>query len=241
LLDPLIYIKPTTNQIDEMIKLLDTQIKNNEKTFITVITIKMAEELSQFLHDKGYKVAYLHNELKTTERTIILNNLRKGVFDAIIGINLLREGLDIPEVSLVIIFDADKPGLFRSTTSLIQLFGRAARNSNGYVVMFADTTTKDMKNAIDETNRRRKIQEDYNKKNNIIPTTIQKSILSDLSSDGTEKLLEAMFHKQTSTKSKTKSIAILKKKMIEAANAQDYEKAAYLRDLILELESNLTS
>ncbi|GMO15346.1 MAG: excinuclease ABC subunit UvrB [Mycoplasmoidaceae bacterium] len=237
LLDPIIEIKSSANQIEELINKLNSQKKLDERTFITVITIKMAEELSMFLHEKGHKVAYLHNELDTIQRSAILNDLRRGKIDSIVGINLLREGIDAPEVSLVVVFDADKPGLFRSTKSLIQTFGRAARNSNGRVLLFADKITKEMKAAIDETERRRNIQIAYNKKNNITPKTIDKPIFGDLRSEEGAKAIEAMFHKQVNIKNKTKSIAILKKEMKIAADNQEYEKAAYLRDILLELES----
>lgn len=239
LLDPVIDIVGTEKQVDILFEQLDKQIKNNEKTFVVVLTIKMAEELTILLHNKGYKVAYLHNEVTTIDRTIILNDLRRGKYDLIIGINLLREGLDIPEVSLICVFDADKPGFLRDEKSLIQIFGRAARNVNGRVLLFADHMTKDMKNAIDETTRRRNIQITYNKEHNIVPKTINKAIFGDLRSNGETKAMEALFHKQTNKKNASKSIALLRKQMLEAAKNKEYEKAAYLRDLLLELESRI--
>jgi excinuclease ABC subunit B len=238
-LDPVIDIVGTEKQVDILFEQLDKQIKNNEKTFVVVLTIKMAEELTILLHNKGYKVAYLHNEVTTIDRTIILNDLRRGKYDLIIGINLLREGLDIPEVSLICVFDADKPGFLRDEKSLIQIFGRAARNVNGRVLLFADHMTKDMKNAIDETTRRRNIQITYNKEHNIVPKTINKAIFGDLRSNGETKAMEALFHKQTNKKNASKSIALLRKQMLEAAKNKEYEKAAYLRDLLLELESRI--
>jgi excinuclease ABC subunit B len=237
LLDPLLFIKPLKDQLNEVTKQLDIQIKNKERTFITVLTIKMAESLSVYLHERKYKVAYLHNELKTLERAKILNDLRRGKYDVIVGINLLREGLDVPEVSLVMILDADKPGLFRSEKSLIQTFGRAARNSNGRVIMFGDIITKDMQAAIDETERRRKIQIAYNKQHKIVPKTIIKPIFDDLKSDDGIKAMEAYFHKQNAPKNATKAIALLRKEMLIAAENQEYERAAHLRDALIELEA----
>jgi excinuclease ABC subunit B len=230
----------TEGQIENLMQQLDSQIKKNEKTFITVITIALAEQLATFLHNKGYKVAYLHNELKTIDRSKIINDLRKGIYDAIVGINLLKEGLDVPEVSLVCIFDADKPGLFRNKISLIQIIGRAARNVNGRIIMYADTTSSDMQQAIDETNRRRKIQIEFNKKHNITPTSIVKPI-NNLIDSAEQKTIDAMFHKKNiDLKNKTKAIAKLKKEMKKAAEKQEYELAASLRDLIIELEGNLS-
>ncbi|MDR2557234.1 MAG: excinuclease ABC subunit UvrB, partial [Mycoplasmataceae bacterium] len=176
LVDPTIEIIPSEGQIEILKTKLREQIAKNERTFVTVLTIRMAEELSKFLYEDGFKVAYLHNELKTLERDVIINDLRRGKYDLIIGINLLREGLDVPEVSLVVIFDADKPGLFRSTRSLIQTIGRAARNVHGYVILFADKMTKEMQSAINETERRRNIQLEYNRLHHITPQTIIKAI-----------------------------------------------------------------
>ncbi|GHU49434.1 hypothetical protein FACS189459_0950 [Bacilli bacterium] len=242
LLDPTIVIKPSKNQVDDLINELIDQNKKNQRTFITVLTIKMAENLTEFLNSKGIKCAYMHSELKTLDRSVIINDLRKGKYDAIVGINLLREGLDVPEVSLVAIFDADKPGFFRNERSLIQIFGRAARNLNGRIIMYADTITKDMQSAINETDRRRKIQSDYNKKNNITPTTIIKSIHENISSNKEEKIIEQTFEykkKILHEKNKSKAISILKKEMLLASNKQDYEKAMYLRDMIIDLESKI--
>ena len=241
LLDPLIEIKPTKNQIQELCKELDRQIKNSEKTIITVLTIKMAEDLAKYLKEKKYKIAYLHNELNTLERNQVINALRKGTFDAIVGINLLREGLDVPEVSSVVIFDADKPGIFRSYDALIQTFGRTARNKHAHVIMFADYSSEAMLKAISETKRRRKIQETFNKKHHIVPQTIKKAIYDELDNKADAKAMEAIFYKKTKSnnKSQTRAIAILKKRMQEAAKKQEYEQAAYYRDLLFELESKL--
>jgi len=241
LLDPTIEIKPTQNQILTLCEELDKQIKNGERTIVTVLTIKMAENLTKFLKEKKYKVAYLHNELKTLERDKVINALRKGIYDVIVGINLLREGLDVPEVSSVVIFDADKPGLFRSRDALIQTFGRTARNKNAHVILFADNANDALLEAIEETNRRRQIQIAYNKKHNIIPQTIVKPIRDDLHGKADAKALEAIFNKNAKVTQKdgSKAIKILRKKMEEAAKNQEYEQAAYYRDMIIDLESKI--
>lgn len=241
LLDPVITVKPSENQIDTLIELLQEQKKKNERTIITVLTIKMAEELAYYLQQKKFKVAYLHNELKTLERTKIINDLRKGIFDTVVGINLLREGLDIPEVSLVCIFDADKPGFFRSYEALIQTFGRAARNENARVVMFADAVNDQMLKAINETNRRRKIQMEYNTLHGITPKTIVKPIYDDFESKQDMKSLEILFSRKVNLdeKAKSRAISILRKQMNKAAKDQEYEQAAAFRDMIIELEGKL--
>lgn len=241
LLDPIIEIHPSKYQIDDLVIELQKQIKKKERTFITVLTIKMAESLTEYLKNQKFKVAYIHNELKTLDRAKIINDLRRGKYDVVVGINLLREGLDVPEVSLIAIFDADKPGFFRNEKSLLQMFGRAARNANGRVILYADTTTEAMKIAIDETNRRRKIQEQFNKKHNITPKTIVKPIFEDLKSKDDQKAIEAIFHahNKPNEKKTTHAINVLKKEMLEAAKKQEYERAAYLRDLMIDLESQL--
>ena len=230
LLDPIIEIKPTKYQIDDLINEILKQREKNQKTFVSVITIKMAEELSEFLKQRGIKVAYLHNELKTIERSKILYDLRKGKYEVVVGINLLREGIDVPEVSLMVIFDADKPGLFRSEKSLIQMIGRAARNVDGRVIMYADSQTKDMINAINETNRRRKIQIEFNQKHNIVPKTIIKEISNALFDQDDD--INNLIKKNKSTEQIIKQ---LKKEMLNAAKNQEYELAAALRDKITEL------
>lgn len=236
LLDPAIEIHPTENQMEDLITEIHNQINKNEKTFVTVMTIRMAEELTKFLQDRQIKTAYIHNELKTLERSKILNNLRRGLYDVVVGINLLREGIDVPEISLVAIFDADKPGFFRSDKSLIQIIGRAARNVNGRVIMYADEITTAMQTAINETNRRRLIQENYNKEHNITPQTIIKPIRDDVkgydSIDTLNKISAAKSEKEIS-----RLLKDLKKQMLEAANKREYEVAAQLRDTILELEA----
>lgn len=241
LVDPIIEIKPTKNQIDVLVETLQEQVKNKQRTIITVLTIRMAEELSNFLKEKNFKVAYLHNELKTLHRTKIINDLRRGTYDTVVGINLLREGLDVPEVSLAIIFDADKPGIFRSYESLIQIFGRTARNVNARVIMFSDKMTPAMEKAIYETNRRRSIQTAYNQQKGITPTTIVKEIFDDLSSKEDTKIMEAFYQgrDKITDKNKSKAIAMLKKQMLIAAKEQNYEKAAHYRDMIMDFETKL--
>lgn len=240
LVDPIIEVRKSENQIDDLIKELKEQVKKNERTFIVTLTIRMSEDITQFLLNKGFKVAYLHNELKTLERSKVLNDLRRGRYDAVVGINLLREGLDIPEVSLVAILDADKDGFFRNTTSLIQIIGRAARNSNGKVVMYGDKMTKSMKAAIEETNRRRNIQIEYNKQHSITPTTIVKPIREDISLKDVE--IDVNFKdknkkdKKKTTLAKAQIIGRLKKQMQEAASNQEYERAAAIRDMIIDIE-----
>ena len=237
LLDPTIEVRPTKYQIDDLVKTLKEQVDKKSKTFISVLTIKMAESLTEYLKNQKFKVAYLHNELKTLERTKIINDLRRGKHDIIVGINLLREGLDVPEVSLMVIFDADKPGLFRNEKSLIQMFGRVARNENGKVLMYANTISEPMDYAIKETKRRRELQIKYNKKNHIIPKTIKKPIFDDISSKEDAKVIESYFKGQNkmNQKNSTKAIAMLRKEMLQAAKNQEYERAAHLRDMIIEL------
>lgn len=235
LLDPVIEVKPTKNQIDDLVKEIYKQNEKNERTLITTLTIRMAEELTNYLKSLDIKVAYLHNEVKTLERLKIIRDLRLGKYDVVVGINLLREGIDIPEVSLIAIMDADKQGFLRSTRSLIQTIGRAARNANGRVIMYADSISDSMNEAITETKRRRSIQEKYNLDNGITPTTIIKDIKEVVSNDE-----EVKFEKETklSKKEKDELIDSLKKEMKEAASKLDFERAMELRDIIFELESN---
>tara|TARA_B100000700_G_scaffold331726_1_gene467627 strand:+ start:6790 stop:8781 length:1992 start_codon:yes stop_codon:yes gene_type:complete len=241
LLDPKIIIQPTKNQIDNLIDNIQKNIDKNQRTLVTTLTKKMSEELSEYLRELGIKVHYLHSEIDTLERIEILRDLRLGTYDVVVGINLLREGLDLPEVSMVAILDADKEGYLRSSTSLIQTIGRAARHEEGRVIMYADKITKSMQFAIDETNRRRKIQEEYNSKNNIKPTSIVKEVR-----DITEKIKETNLNKSEnqkieniSDKNINKLIKDLEKEMKNAAKILEFEKAALLRDQITELRKNL--
>ena len=234
LLDPKIKIKPTLNQIDDLIEEITEQCKNNERTLITTLTIRMAEELTNYLKQLDIKVAYLHSEVKTLERLEIIRDLRIGKYDVLVGINLLREGLDIPEVSLVAIMDADKQGFLRSEKSLIQTIGRAARNSNGRVIMYADVISASMNYAIKETERSRNIQEEYNKKNNIIPKTIIKEIKEVVSNN--KEIKQENNKKLTKTETK-EMLNKLEEEMRLAAAQLDFERAMELRDIIFEMKS----
>jgi excinuclease ABC subunit B len=234
LLDPIIEVHPTKNQIDDLISEINKRTEKGEKVLITTLTIRMAEELTQYLKGLDIKVAYLHSEVKTLERLKIIRDLRKGKYDVLVGINLLREGLDIPEVSLVAIMDADKQGFLRSERSLIQTIGRAARNANGTVIMYADSISESMDAAIKETNRRREIQEEYNRKNNIIPKTIIKEINEIISNEVEEKIKEP---EKMSKQDKAKLIIKIENEMRDAAKNLDFEKAMELRDILFELKS----
>ena len=233
LLDPIIEVRPTKNQIDNLVEEIESYKQKNERVLITTLTIRMAEELTQYLKKIDIKVAYLHSEIKTLERLKIIRNLRIGTYDVLVGINLLREGLDIPEVSLVAIMDADKQGFLRSDRSLIQTIGRAARNANGKVIMYADEISNSMKIAIEETKRRRKIQMEYNKKHNITPTTIKKEIPDIVKN---EEKVEKPKTKMTK-KEKQNYLANIEKEMKEAAKNLDFEMAMELRDILFEIES----
>lgn len=239
LLDPAIEVRKTLGQIDDLIYEIKQRIAKNERVMIVTLTIRMAEDLTEFLKERGIKVAYLHNETKTLERTEIIYQLRKGKYDVLVGINLLREGLDIPEVSLISILDADKEGFLRSARSLIQIIGRAARNKNGRVIMYADTITDSMKVAIDETNRRRSIQQRYNNENGIVPETIIKEIRAPIKNIETE--TERIDKKKGHfTKSEiAREIKRLETDMRAAAKAYEFEKAAELRDIIFELKAEI--
>ena len=235
LLDPLIEVRPTKNQIDNLVEEINKQIEKNERTLITALTIRMAEELTNYLKSLDIKVAYLHSEVKTLERLKIIRDLRLGKYDVVVGINLLREGIDIPEVSLIAIMDADKQGFLRSTRSLIQTIGRAARNSSGRVIMYADIISDSMNEAITETERRRNIQEKYNKEHGIIPKTIIKDIPEVISNE-TEKKVEK--ESKLSKKEKLDLIDSLTKEMKSAASNLDFERAMELRDIIFDLEND---
>ena len=238
LLDPQIEVRKTLGQIDDLIYEIKQRIAKNERTMVVTLPIRIEEDLTEFLKERGIKVAYLHNETKTLERSEIIYQLRKGKYDVLVGINLLREGLDIPEVSLITILDADKEGFLRSTRSLIQIIGRAARNKNGKVIMYADNMTDSMREAINETNRRRAIQEAYNEENGIIPETIIKEIHEPIKNYETEK--DKVKVDKHSTRSEIeRQIKVLESDMKAAAKAYEFERAAELRDIIFELKASL--
>jgi excinuclease ABC subunit B len=231
LIDPKIIVKPTSNQVDDLIDECKKEIKKNHRILVTTLTKKMAESLTEFMHEANLKVRYIHSDVETLERIEIIRDLRLGKFEVLIGINLLREGLDIPECALVAVLDADKEGYLRSKTSLIQTIGRAARNLEGKVILYADKITTSMQYAMDETNRRRKKQLFFNKKNNIEPKTIQNKIsdiLSDLNDDNKKEEKKLMKH--------VKSIPELEKEMRAAASNLEFEEAAKLRDIINRLQ-----
>ncbi|GEL04401.1 excinuclease ABC subunit UvrB [Rummeliibacillus sp. G93] len=242
LLDPEIDVRPIEGQIDDLMDEIQNRIQRNERVLITTLTKKMSEDLTDYLKEMGIKVQYLHSEIKTLERIEIIRELRVGTYDVLVGINLLREGLDIPEVSLVAILDADKEGFLRSERSLIQTIGRAARNANGHVIMYADRITDSMAKALEETERRRTIQMEYNEKHNITPKTIQKEIRDVIRATQAAEEPESYLTKATKGKKLTKAEKItllesLETEMKDAAKALDFERAAELRDTILELKS----
>ena len=243
LLDPIVEVRPTKNQIDSIIGEIKERIKKNERTLITTLTIKMSEDLTAYLKEVGIKVAYLHSEIKSLERLDIIRNLRKGTYDVLVGINLLREGLDIPEVSLICILDADKEGFLRSERSLIQTIGRAARNVNGKVILYADKMSQAMSVAIQETNRRREIQNKYNVENNIIPQTIIKDIQDAITIVNPEtgelvnETIDKKTFKQMSKLERKKLIEKLEIEMRKKAKEQNFEEAMFIRDTIFELRS----
>ena len=238
LLDPTIEVKPTKNQIDDLVEEINKRIESNERVLITTLTIKMAEELSNYLKNIDIKVAYLHNEIKTLQRLKIIRDLRLGKYDVVVGINLLREGIDIPEVSLIAIMDADKQGFLRSTRSLVQTIGRCARNAQGHVIMYADTISDSMKEAIEETQRRRTIQDKYNKEHNIIPKTIIKEIRDVITNEVEVTDDKVPTKEKLSPKEKQNMILKLKEEMKKYARELDFERAMELRDIIFDLEDN---
>ncbi len=237
LLDPTIEVKPTEGQIDDIIEQINLRKDNNERVLITTLTIRMAEELTNYLKDVGIKVAYLHSEVKTLERLKIIQELRMGKYDCVVGINLLREGIDIPEVSLICILDADKQGFLRSSRSLIQTIGRCARNENGHVIMYADQVSEAMDVAITETKRRRKIQDDYNKEHGIIPKTVIKEIREVVSNEVEVDVKKSTGEVKMSKKEKEQLIVRIENEMKEAAKNLDFERAMELRDILFELKS----
>ena len=235
LLDPLVEVRPTANQIDDLIEEVHKTIDKGERVLVTTLTKKMAEDLTDYLMEQSIKVRYLHSDIKTIERSEIIRDLRLGKFDVLVGINLLREGLDIPEVSLITILDADKEGFLRSETSLIQTIGRAARNAEGHVIMYGDKITGSMQRAIDETERRRKIQEDFNKKHGITPTTIKKNIgeIIQITKKAEEEEIEEFKREDIAT-----ILINMESEMYKAAEELDFERAARLRDQIKKMREN---
>ena len=237
LLDPKIEVKPVTNQIDDLLEQIRLRIEKKERVLVTTLTKKMAEDLTEYLKSLDIKVNYIHSDTKALERMKIIRDLRLGEFDVLVGINLLREGLDIPEVSLVAILDADKEGFLRSERSLIQTIGRAARNTDGTVIMYADELTESMDKAISETNRRRKIQEEYNKKNGIIPKTIKKSVRDNIKVTDVKDI--EVEYKLEKSEDIRETITKLTDEMLRYATEMEFEKAAEIRDKIKELEKLL--
>ncbi len=241
LLDPKIEVRPTENQIDDLLSEIQERINRNERVLVTTLTKKMSEDLTTYLKEAGINVNYLHSEIKTLERIEIIRDLRVGTYDVIVGINLLREGIDIPEVSLVVILDADKEGFLRSQRSLVQTVGRAARNSGGEVIMYGDKITDSMRYALDETERRRSIQQAYNEKYNITPTTINKKIHDVISAtvetDETNEAQRMEVPKKMTKKEREKTISNIEKEMKQAAKDLDFEKATELRDMLFELKA----
>ena len=242
LLDPKVEVRPVEGQIDDLISEVNKETAKKNKILITTLTKRMAEDLTQYMKDVGIRVRYLHSDIDTLERAEIIRDMRLDVFDVLIGINLLREGLDIPEITLVAILDADKEGFLRSETSLIQTIGRAARNSEGHVIMYADVMTDSMKNAIDETNRRREIQESYNQEHGITPTTIKKAVRNLIAVSKAVAQTEVKLKKDPesmSSKELKTLISQLEKQMRQAAADLNFEQAAELRDKMIELKKNL--
>ena len=251
LLDPQIVVRPETNEIDDLVEEIRVRIERNERVLVTTLTKKMAEELSAYLLDIGINTSYIHSDVDTLERIKIMEGLRSGIYDVLVGVNLLREGLDLPEVSLVAVLDADKEGFLRSHRSLMQTAGRAARNVNGLVIMYAEKITDSMQSVIDETERHRFIQMKYNKEHNITPRQIKKTI------GGNELVARADYHEEKiSTMTSAvkvaedvvqyntpadirKAIEVTRKAMTDAAHRMEFEKAALLRDKIIELEKSL--
>ena len=234
LLDPTIEVKPINGQIDDLVGQINKKIELNERVLVTTLTIRMAEELTTYLKNLDIKVAYLHSEIKTLERLKIIRDLRLGKYDVLVGINLLREGIDIPEVSLIAIMDADKQGFLRSERSLIQTIGRAARNANGHVIMYADSISDSMNVAIKETNRRREIQEKYNKEHNIVPTTIKKEIRDVITNN---KEIEETKPQKMTKEEKLNLMNQIEQEMKDAAKNLEFERATELRDILFELKS----
>lgn len=242
LLDPAIDVRPVAGQVDDLVGEINRETEKGNKILVTTLTKRMAEDLTEYLKEAGIRVNYLHSDIDTLERTKIIRDMRLGVFDVLVGINLLREGLDIPEITLVAILDADKEGFLRSETSLIQTIGRAARNSEGHVVMYADTITQSMKAAIDETNRRRAAQQAYNEAHGITPTTIRKKVRDLIAISKDIAKAEDQFEKEPESMSREELQKVIKeveKQMKKAAADLNFEAAAQLRDRMIELKRYL--
>jgi excinuclease ABC subunit B len=245
LIDPQIEVRPVSIQVDDLVAEAHTRIAKNERVLVTTLTKKTAEHLTDYLLDTGIKARYLHSDVDTVERVEILRDLRLGVFDVLVGINLLREGLDLPEVSLVAIFDADKEGFLRSTGSLIQTIGRAARNASGVAILYADKITNSMRCAIDETDRRRSIQEEYNKKHGITPTTVKRAVAdimqvnSKSESDKEKSIEDVKDYIGLGAKSLGKKLKQLEQQMLDYASDLNFEEAAKIRDKIKKIEENM--
>ena len=235
LLDPDVEVRPVEGQIDDLIGEVNKETAAGHKVLVTTLTKKMAEDLTDYFTEQGIKVKYMHHEVDTFERMEIIKDLRLGTIDVVVGINLLREGLDLPEVSLVAILDADKEGFLRSETSLIQTIGRAARNAEGLVILYADTVTPSMRAAMDETERRRKLQDDFNKAHGIIPQTIRKSVREMVEISHSAEEASKLSKKKLSDRERAETIARLEKEMKEASRMLEFEYAALLRDQIIEL------
>ena len=237
LLDPRVEVRPVTGQIDDLMDEIRARAARDERVLVTTLTKKMAEDLTEYLKNAGIRVRYMHSDVQTIERMEIIRSLRLGEFDVLVGINLLREGLDLPEVSLVAILDADKEGFLRSETSLIQTIGRAARNADGLVIMYADEITPSMRAAIDETERRRSIQDAYNQEHGIVPKTIIKGVreILEISKTAEEDTLRAHKKRKLTEQERAAEIAKLEKEMREASKMLEFEYAAVLRDRIIEL------
>ena len=240
LLDPRVEDRTVAGQIEDLIGEINARSARNERVLVTTLTKKMAEDLTQYLQRAGIKVRYMHHDVETIERMELIRDLRLGEFDVLVGINLLREGLDMPEVSLVAILDADKEGFLRSETSLIQTIGRAARNADGMVILYADTVTRSMRSAMDETERRRKIQDDYNKAYGIVPKTVIKSVREILELSKSEAEAQKRSGKKLTRSEVAEEIAKLEKQMKEAAKMMEFEYAAVLRDRIIELRKEVS-
>lgn len=239
LLDPEVEVRPIEGQVDDLVDEIKMRIAKKQRVLITTLTVRMAEDLTSYLKEMDLKVAWLHHEVKTIERTEIIHDLRAGKYDVLVGINLLREGLDIPEVSLIAILDADKEGFLRSRRSLIQIIGRAARNAEGKVILYADTITESMQAAMDETARRRKIQMAYNEAHGIVPQTIIKPIHDVVRSKETKEMTAKYLKKRRiGKKDKEKMIQSITAEMKEAARTLDFERAAQLRDILFELQED---